>query len=46
MSAITARGLCKAFHGRRVVDDVGFAVKGGEVVGLLGPHGARRATRF
>jgi lipopolysaccharide export system ATP-binding protein len=46
MSAITARGLCKAFHGRRVVDDVGFAVKGGEVVGLLGPNGAGKTTSF
>ena len=46
MSAIAARGLCKAFRGRRVVDDVGFAVKGGEVVGLLGPNGAGKTTSF
>jgi lipopolysaccharide export system ATP-binding protein len=46
MSAIAARGLCKAFRGRRVVDDVGFAVKGGEVIGLLGPNGAGKTTSF
>ena len=46
MSAIAAKGLCKAFRGRRVVDDVGFAVKGGEVVGLLGPNGAGKTTSF
>jgi lipopolysaccharide export system ATP-binding protein len=46
MSSIAARGLCKAFRGRRVVDDVGFAVKGGEVIGLLGPNGAGKTTSF
>jgi lipopolysaccharide export system ATP-binding protein len=46
MSSIATRGLCKAFRGRRVVDDVGFAVKGGEVIGLLGPNGAGKTTSF
>lgn len=46
MSYIAARGLCKTFGGRRVVNDVGFAVKGGEVVGLLGPNGAGKTTSF
>ncbi|MDP3938909.1 MAG: LPS export ABC transporter ATP-binding protein [Deltaproteobacteria bacterium] len=46
MSYIAARGLCKSFGGRRVVNDVGFAVKGGEVVGLLGPNGAGKTTSF
>ncbi len=46
MSYIAARGLCKRFGGRPVVNDVGFAVKGGEVVGLLGPNGAGKTTSF
>ena len=46
MSCLATKGLCKAFGGRRVVDDVGFAVKGGEVVGLLGPNGAGKTTSF
>jgi lipopolysaccharide export system ATP-binding protein len=46
MSVIAAKGLCKVFGGRRVVDDVSFAVKGGEVVGLLGPNGAGKTTSF
>ena len=46
MSYIAAKGLCKSFGGRAVVNDVGFAVKGGEVVGLLGPNGAGKTTSF
>ncbi len=46
MSYIAAKGLCKSFGGRTVVNDVGFAVKGGEVVGLLGPNGAGKTTSF
>jgi lipopolysaccharide export system ATP-binding protein len=46
MSVIATKGLCKVFSGRRVVDDVSFAVKGGEVVGLLGPNGAGKTTSF
>jgi lipopolysaccharide export system ATP-binding protein len=46
MSCLATKGLCKTFGGRRVVDDVSFAVKGGEVVGLLGPNGAGKTTSF
>lgn len=44
--ALEARGLVKAFRGRRVVDDVSFVVNPREVVGLLGPNGAGKTTSF
>ena len=46
MTTLVASGLSKAFRGRRVVDDVSFSVKPGEVVGLLGPNGAGKTTSF
>jgi lipopolysaccharide export system ATP-binding protein len=36
----------KSYHGRRVVDDVSFFVRAGEVVGLLGRNGAGKTTSF
>jgi lipopolysaccharide export system ATP-binding protein len=43
---LQAKGLVKAFKGRRVVDDVHFGVSAGEIVGLLGPNGAGKTTSF
>ena len=43
---LDVRGLVKSFKGRRVVDQVGFAVGPGEIVGLLGPNGAGKTTSF
>ena len=36
---LDAKGLVKAYKGRRVVTSVNINVKPGEVVGLLGPNG-------
>lgn len=43
---LRANGICKAYRGRRVVNDVSLEVKSSEVVGLLGPNGAGKTTTF
>jgi len=43
---LSAVGLEKSYHGKRVVDDVSIQVAPGEIVGLLGPNGAGKTTSF
>ena len=43
---LEAKGLVKAYHGRRVVNNVSFTVHYGEIVGLLGPNGAGKTSSF
>ncbi len=46
MSLFVAEGLTKIYKRRKVVNDIGFTVEPGEIVGLLGPNGAGKTTVF
>jgi branched-chain amino acid transport system permease protein len=39
-------GLTRRFGGLIAVNDIGFAVRAGELVGLIGPNGAGKSTTF
>ena len=41
---LDVRGVGRAFGGRRAVDDVAFALHGGECLALFGPNGAGKTT--
>ena len=41
---LVARGLTKRFPGVLALDDVGFAIRPGEIVALLGQNGAGKST--
>ena len=43
---LDARGLCKSYKSRQVVNNVDLLVGSGEIVGLLGPNGAGKTTSF
>lgn len=46
MPLLEAKGLVKSYGGRRVVDEIGFEVEPGQIVGLLGRNGAGKTTSF
>ncbi|GAA3749713.1 branched-chain amino acid transport system ATP-binding protein [Spinactinospora alkalitolerans] len=43
---LSVRGITKSFRGLRAVDDVGFDVEPGTVMGVIGPNGAGKSTLF
>jgi lipopolysaccharide export system ATP-binding protein len=46
LRTLSTSEISKAYHGRKVVDDISVRVRQGEVVGLLGPNGAGKTTSF
>lgn len=42
--SIEISGLTKIYGTQKAVDDIGFSVKQGEIVGFLGPNGAGKST--
>src|SRR5437773_9995429 len=43
---IEIRGLAKSFGNLRVVENVNFVARDGEITGLIGPNGAGKTTMF
>jgi branched-chain amino acid transport system ATP-binding protein/branched-chain amino acid transport system permease protein len=43
---LSVRGLCKSFGGLKAVQNVGFDVSRGSILGIIGPNGAGKTTAF
>lgn len=46
MKILEVRGLTKCFGRQKVLDNLGFELHQGEILGLLGPNGAGKTTAF
>ncbi|CAI6081133.1 ABC transporter ATP-binding protein [Cohnella sp. JJ-181] len=43
-TVLSVERLCKTIRGRRIIDDISFDVRAGEVYGFLGPNGSGKTT--
>ena len=43
---ISCAGLSKSINGEKIVKDISFKIKKGEILGLIGPSGAGKSTIF
>ncbi|HEX3464917.1 MAG TPA: ATP-binding cassette domain-containing protein, partial [Candidatus Elarobacter sp.] len=41
---LRVRGLVKRFGGLVAVNDIGFEIRSGEILGLIGPNGSGKST--
>lgn len=41
-----ARGICKSYQGRTIIDNINIKITSGEIRGILGPNGAGKTTTF
>jgi len=46
LSILIAEELEKSYNSRKVVKNLSFNIKSGEIIGLLGPNGAGKTTAF
>ena len=46
MSILIAESLEKKYRSKKVVNNLSFNIKSGEIIGLLGPNGAGKTTAF
>ena len=42
--SLTVSNICKSYDGKRVLNDISFAIDSGEIVGFLGPNGTGKST--